>query len=72
MDPEHIDVTVTSSSAAADSADSTWSPDTAEDDLAGGLAALAGLSSARLSLEDLLTRVASFAVQAILGADGAG
>jgi len=43
-----------------------------EDDLAGSLAGLAGLSSARLSLEDLLTKVASFAVQAIPGADGAG
>ena len=30
------------------------------------------LSSARLSLEDLLTQVATFAVQAIPGADGAG
>jgi GAF domain-containing protein len=43
-----------------------------DEDLAGGLTALAGLSTARLSLEDLLTRVASFAVQAIPGADGAG
>jgi GAF domain-containing protein len=43
-----------------------------DENLAGGLAALARLSSARLSLEDLLTRVASFAVQAIPGADGAG
>lgn len=33
---------------------------------------MAGLSTARLSLEDLLTRVATFAVQAIPGADGAG
>jgi hypothetical protein len=33
---------------------------------------LAGLSAARLSLEDLLTRVATFAVHAIPGADGAG
>jgi GAF domain-containing protein len=42
------------------------------EDLTGSLLALAGLSTARLSLEDLLTRVASFAVQAIPGADGAG
>jgi len=36
------------------------------------LTALAGLSTARLGLEDLLTEVATFAVQAIPGADGAG
>jgi GAF domain-containing protein len=41
-------------------------------DLADSLAALAGLSTARLGLEDLLTQVATFAVQAIPGADGAG
>ena len=50
----------------------TLSSDLADDDLTESLFALAGLSSARLSLEDLLTRVASFAVQAIPGADGAG
>jgi GAF domain-containing protein len=45
----------------------------AEDDgLAGSLAALAQLSSGRLSLPDLLTQVAIFAVRAIPGADGAG
>lgn len=54
-----------------DAAGST-SPEARNEDLAGGLAALAGLSSARLSLEDLLTEVASLAVQAIPGADGAG
>jgi len=43
-----------------------------DDDLTGSMTALAGLSTARLTLEDLLTRVASFAVQAIPGADGAG
>ncbi len=43
-----------------------------EDDLTGSLTALAGLSTARLSLEDLLTKVARYAVQAIPGADGAG
>ena len=43
-----------------------------DEDLARSLTALAGLSTARLSLEDLLTLVASFAVQAIPGADGAG
>jgi GAF domain-containing protein len=41
-------------------------------DLTGSLIALSTLSAARLSLEDLLTRVASFAVHAIPGADGAG
>ncbi len=43
-----------------------------DEDLTGSVTALAGLSTARLTLEDLLTRVASFAVQAIPGADGAG
>ena len=43
-----------------------------DDDLVTSLAALSGLSAARLSLEDLLTEVATFAVQAIPGADGAG
>ena len=43
-----------------------------DDDLAASLSALARLSAARLSLEDLLTQVATFAVQAIPGADGAG
>ncbi len=43
-----------------------------DDDLAVSLSALAGLSAARLSLEDLLTQVATFAVRAIPGADGAG
>ena len=43
-----------------------------EDELAQSLAALSRLSSARLSLEDLLTQVATFAVRAIPGADGAG
>ena len=42
------------------------------DDLAVSLAALAGLSAARLTLEDLLTQVATFAVRAIPGAEGAG
>jgi hypothetical protein len=48
---------------------------TAEDDdadLTESLVALSTLSVARLSLEDLLTRVATFAVHAIPGADGAG
>ncbi len=43
-----------------------------DEDLAASLAALSQLSAARLSLEDLLTEVATFAVQAIPGADGAG
>ena len=43
-----------------------------DDDLMVSLAALARLSAARLSLEDLLTQVATFAVRAIPGADGAG
>ncbi len=42
------------------------------EDLTGSLIALARLSTARLTLEDLLTRVASCAVRAIPGADGAG
>ncbi len=45
----------------------------AEDtDLRHSLASLARLGSNRLGLEDLLTRVATYAVQAIPGADGAG
>ena len=43
-----------------------------DDDLAWSLSALSRLSAARLGLEDLLTEVATFAVQAIPGADGAG
>ena len=43
-----------------------------DDDLAGSLFALTTLPAARLSLEELLTRVATFAVRAIPGADGAG
>ncbi len=45
---------------------------TEDDDLTVSLAALSRLSSRRLSLEDLLTRVATFGVPAIPGADGAG
>ena len=45
----------------------------AEDDgLADSLAALAQLSTGKLDLLDLLTQVATFAVRAIPGADGAG
>ncbi len=43
-----------------------------DDDLVSSLSALSRLSSSRLSLEDLLTRVALFAVEAIPGAEGAG
>ena len=46
---------------------------TSEDtDLHASLTALSRLSTGRLNLEDLLVRVATFAVQAIPGADGAG
>jgi len=41
-------------------------------DLRAGLAGLAGLVSGSLDLQELLARVASFATQAIPGADGAG
>lgn len=45
----------------------------AEDtDLQDSLSGLAQLGSSRLGLDDLLTRVATYAVQAIPGADGAG
>jgi hypothetical protein len=47
-----------------------WSA--ADDDLDEGLVGLALVSTNRLSLEEVLTRVATFAVQAIPGADGAG
>lgn len=43
-----------------------------DDELAAGLSALSRLSATRLSLDDLLTKVATYAVQAIPGADGAG
>jgi GAF domain-containing protein len=43
-----------------------------DDDLRESLAGLSRLASNRLPLEDLLTRVATYAVQAIPGADGAG
>lgn len=45
---------------------------TEEQDLQVGLAGLSRLATSRLGLEDLLTRVATFAVKAIPGADGAG
>ncbi len=41
-------------------------------DLQASLSALSRLSTGRLNLEDLLVQVATFAVQAIPGADGAG
>jgi transcriptional regulator with GAF, ATPase, and Fis domain len=41
-------------------------------DLSESLAALSRLGSNRMGLEDLLTRVATYAVRAIPGADGAG
>jgi GAF domain-containing protein len=43
-----------------------------EDDLQEGLAGLSRLATNRFGLEDLLTRVATYAVKAIPGADGAG
>ena len=43
-----------------------------DDDLQEGLAGLSRLATNRLGLEELLTRVARFAVKAIPGADGAG
>jgi GAF domain-containing protein len=43
-----------------------------EHDLQEGLAGLSRLATNQLGLEDLLTRVATFAVKAIPGADGAG
>jgi GAF domain-containing protein len=46
--------------------------DAEDDDLATSLQGLSVLSSGRLPLTELLTRVARYAVQAIPGADGAG
>src|SRR5215216_1062488 len=43
-----------------------------DEDLRDSLAGLSRLASNRLPLEDLLTQVATYAVQAIPGADGAG
>jgi GAF domain-containing protein len=48
------------------------SVDAGDEDLTGSVTGLAGLSTARLSLPDLLTQVAVFAVRAIPAADGAG
>ncbi|WP_409436557.1 GAF and ANTAR domain-containing protein [Mycobacterium sp. SMC-14] len=50
----------------------TERPDEDTDDLRSGLADLAGLVADSLGLEELLARVATFAVQAIPAADGAG
>ncbi len=47
-------------------------PDADVDDLRSGLADLAGLVADSLGLEELLARVATYAVQAIPAADGAG
>jgi GAF domain-containing protein len=69
MDPELTDPP---EHPAADPADPVPAGDGDDEDLTGSMTALAGLSTARLTLEDLLTRVASFAVQAIPGANGAG
>ncbi|HEY0240934.1 MAG TPA: GAF and ANTAR domain-containing protein [Friedmanniella sp.] len=46
--------------------------DVEDDDLAASLQGLSVLSAGRLPLEEMLTRVARYAVQAIPGADGAG
>lgn len=76
MDPQQSDSdlhTVQNPIADGDPADPAAGTSAAdEDDLMVSMAGLAGLSSARLSLEDLLTEVASFAVRAVPGADGAG
>jgi GAF domain-containing protein len=45
---------------------------TEDDDLRDSLVGLSRLATSQLSLEDLLTRVATYAVRAIPGADGAG
>ena len=45
---------------------------TEDDDLRDSVAGLSRLATSQLSLEDLLTRVATYAVRAIPGADGAG
>ena len=51
---------------------STEQRDAEDDGLASSLRGLSVLSSGRLPLVDMLTRVARYAVQAIPGADGAG
>jgi GAF domain-containing protein len=64
-----------SSGSGFDDGSALQSPDqrSAEDeDLRESLAGLSRLASNRLPLEDLLTQVATYAVQAIPGADGAG
>ena len=64
-----------SSGSGFDDGSALQSPDqrSAEDeDLRESLAGLSRLASNRLPLEDLLTQVATYAVRAIPGADGAG
>ena len=72
MDPDRLEIPARPEPQPSGGPAEALPTDEQEDDLTGSLAALAGLSTARLSLEDLLTRVATFAVQAIPGADGAG
>jgi GAF domain-containing protein len=55
-----------------DRSESVSDGDYLDDDLMGSLSALSRLSSSRLSLPDLLTQVATYAVEAIPGAEGAG
>ena len=75
MDPE---MTPEVESPGRDSFEKSAAPRSAEErsveehDLQEGLAGLSRLASNRLGLEDLLTRVATYAVKAIPGADGAG
>ena len=59
--PDRLPVSPTSAQLTADAAD-----------LQASLADLAGLIAGRVGLEDLLSQVATFAVHAIPGADGAG
>lgn len=73
MDPEHAsEMAEPAVQAATGDLVGTDPAEPDDEDLASSLALLSGLSNARLSLEDLLTKVATFAVRAIPGADGAG
>ena len=71
MDPE-VTLEDAESSGEAGADENMGQRSAEEHDLQESLAGLSRLATNRLGLEDLLTRVATFAVKAIPGADGAG
>jgi GAF domain-containing protein len=69
---EPLDATVGDAPAADDDSDRAEQRAAEDEDLRESLAGLSRLATNRLPLETLMTRVATYAVQAIPGADGAG